>query len=83
MMIKATCDHSRHQKYGKTRKGEQRYKCNALRGKFGSNAQAKPLGKMSVPVADAKLALRLLVEGNSVRATCRITGLDKAHDPAN
>ncbi len=33
---------------------------------------------MYVPVSDSKLALRLLVEGNSVRATARITGLDKA-----
>jgi IS1 family transposase len=32
---------------------------------------------MQVPVADAKLALRLLVEGNSIRATARITGIDK------
>jgi IS1 family transposase len=38
---------------------------------------AKPLGPMKISVADAKLALRLLVEGNSVRATARITMLDK------
>ena len=65
-----------HQKYGKTRKGEQRYKCN-LCGHVLFDAQPKPLGEMRVPVADAKLALRLLVEGNSVRATARITSLDK------
>jgi transposase-like protein/IS1 family transposase len=76
MMIQATCDHASHQKYGKTRKGEQRYKCN-LCGHVWFDAQPKPLGEMRVPVAEAKLALRLLVEGNSVRATARITGLDK------
>lgn len=37
----------------------------------------KPLGEMRVDIDDAKLALRLLVEGMSVRATERTTGLDK------
>ncbi len=76
-MIRSTCDHSSSQKYGKTRKGEQRHKCN-LCGAVWCHAQPKLLGEMRVPVADAKLALRLLVEGNSVRGTARITGLDKA-----
>ncbi len=35
----------------------------------------KPLGKMQVPVAEAKLALRMLAEGMSLRATARTTGL--------
>jgi transposase-like protein/IS1 family transposase len=76
-MIKAACDHSSSQKYGKTRKGEQRHKCN-LCGHVWFDALPKPLGTMYVDVADAKLALRLLVEGMSVRATARTTGLDKA-----
>jgi len=76
MMIRATCEHSSHQKYGKTRKGEQRHKCN-LCGHVWFDAQPKPLGKMYLPVDDAKLVLRLLVEGNSIRATERITGVDR------
>lgn len=75
-MIAPACHHGSHQKYGKTRKGEQRYRCN-LCGHVWFDAQAKPLGDMRIEVADAKLALRLLVEGNSVRGTGRITGLDK------
>ena len=77
MMIQATCDHSSHQRYGKTRKGEQRYKCN-LCGAVWFDAQPKPLGEIRIDVAEAKLALRMLVEGSSVRSTARITGLDKA-----
>jgi transposase-like protein/IS1 family transposase len=74
MMI--ACAHAQTQKHGKDRYGNQRYKC-CLCGKRWADAQPKPLGKMSVPVADAKIVLRLLVEGNSVRATERITGVDR------
>ena len=55
------------QKYGKDRHGNQRYNCS-LCGKTFAESQAKPLGNMYIPVADAKLALRLLVEGMSIRA---------------
>lgn len=76
-MIAPACNHEPFQKYGKTRKGEQRYKCN-LCGHVWFDPQPKPFGVMRVPVDDAKRALHLLVEGMSVRATCRTTGLDKA-----
>ena len=70
------CSHLHHQKYGKTRKGEQRYKCN-LCGAVFFDAQPNPLGDMRVPVADAKLVLRLLVEGMSIRSTERTTGIHR------
>jgi transposase-like protein/IS1 family transposase len=73
MMI--ACAHATVKKNGR-RNGLQRYKC-CLCGKRWTEERQKPLGDMRVPVADAKLALRLLVEGNSVRSTARITGLDK------
>ena len=75
MMIQ--CAHESHQKYGKTRKGEQRHRCN-LCGHVWFDGQPKLLGEMRVPVETAKLALRLLVEGMSIRATVRTTGIDKA-----
>ena len=74
MMI--ACAHTMKRKDGKDRHGNQRYKC-CLCGKRFADEQPKPLGNMYTDVADAKLALRLLVEGNSVRGTARITGLDK------
>lgn len=70
------CAHLQRKKDGKDRHGKQRYKCLAC-GKRFSEAKEKPLGAMTVPVDDAKLALRLLVEGMSVRATSRTTGLHK------
>ncbi len=44
-------------------------------GKTWTIREPKPLGDMRVPVADAKLALRLLTEGMSVRGTARTTGM--------
>ncbi len=70
------CAHLQKQKYGKDRHGNQRYKCCQC-GKRFTDELPKPLGNMYVPVADAKLALRLLTEGMSVRATSRTTGIDK------
>jgi IS1 family transposase len=46
-------------------------------GHSWTEAQNKPLGEMKVAIADAKLALRLLLEGNSVRSTERLTGLHR------
>ncbi|MEX0677307.1 MAG: hypothetical protein WD063_09540 [Pirellulales bacterium] len=74
MMIQ--CSHAQHQKYGKTRKGEQRYRCN-LCGHVWFDAQPKPLGKMRIPVESAKLVLNLLTQGMSIRATERTTGIDR------
>ena len=45
--------------------------------KTWTDRQPKPLGSMYVPVADAKMALRLLVEGMSIRATERTTGVGR------
>ena len=44
-------------------------------GKTWTIREANPLGKMQVPLADAKLVLNLLTQGNSIRATTRITGV--------
>jgi transposase-like protein/IS1 family transposase len=77
MMIRATCDHSLSRTNGVDRHGNQRFRCKLCGKTWVEVKPVKPLGDMRIPVADAKLALRLLVEGNSVRATGRITGLDK------
>ena len=74
MMI--VCAHAEKRKHGKDRQGNQRYKCGAC-GKRWTEERKKPLGTMRVPLEKAKLALRLLVEGMSIRATERTTGLHR------
>ncbi len=39
--------------------------------------QPKPLGDMRISLDDAKLVCRLLVEGMSIRATERTTGINR------
>jgi hypothetical protein len=48
-----------------------------LCGKRFSEEQLKPLGTMRVKPDDAKLVLRLLVEGSSIRAAERVTGMNR------
>lgn len=63
-------------KFGKDRYGNQRFQCEACRKTFSDRA-AKPLDEMRLPMAKALLVLKLLTEGNSVRATSRISGVAK------
>lgn len=74
MMI--ACAHTARKRMGKNRNGSQRWRCLSC-GKTWTEAQPKPLGKMLISVDDAKLALRLLAEGSSLRSTARITGLQR------
>src|SRR5258706_2755051 len=60
-------------KWGKANQ-VQRYRCKRCRKTF-SEEQNNPLGDMRISLEKAELALQLLVEGNSIRSTTRITGL--------
>ncbi len=64
-------------KDGKDRKGDQRFKCTECHKRF-SIAKEKLLGAMILDTDRALLCLQLLVEGNSVRATERITGVHRS-----
>jgi transposase-like protein/IS1 family transposase len=75
MMI--ACAHADHRTNGKDRHGNTRFRCKLCGKTWVEVKPVKPLGDMRISVDDAKLALRLLVEGNSVRGTARITGLEK------
>jgi transposase-like protein/IS1 family transposase len=75
-MIVAVCFHDSRQKHGKDRYGVQRYKCNHC-GKTFVEETAKPLGGMRIEMKDAALALNMLLEGMSMRAVSRLTGLDR------
>jgi len=61
-------------KFGKTRDGQQRYRCAECHKTF---SEPKPLAGIATDLKTAAFALRLLLEGTSIRATARLTNLDK------
>jgi transposase-like protein/IS1 family transposase len=61
-------------KFGKDRKGNQRFRCRQCSKTFLA-PQEKPLEGMYLPLQKAELVLRLLLEGNSVSSVERITGV--------
>jgi transposase-like protein/IS1 family transposase len=63
-------------KHGKHRNGLQRFRCNPCKLTF-TEEQDKPLSEMRLPIDKALLCLQLLVEGNSIRSTERITGVHR------
>ncbi len=75
MMI--ACAHATTKKHGRDRHGNQRFRCLSCGKTWVEVQPVKPLGAMYVPVPDAKLALRLLAEGMSIRATERTTGIHR------
>lgn len=76
-MIAPICSHSERRANGKDRHGNTRYRCK-LCGKTWVEVQpVKALGTMRLPLEKAKLALRLLCEGMSIRATERTTGVHR------
>jgi transposase-like protein/IS1 family transposase len=70
------CGHPETKRFGRDRKGNQRYRCLVC-GKVWIEQQPKPLSRMTVPVEKAKMVLRLLVEGSSIRSAERVTGVNR------
>src|SRR5262249_49938197 len=64
------------QRFGKHRNGSRRYRCVPCKRTY-TEARARLFGAMTVDENKALLALQLLVEGNSIRSTERITGIDR------
>ncbi|HWE52279.1 MAG TPA: hypothetical protein VG273_20965 [Bryobacteraceae bacterium] len=62
--------------FGKHRNGLRRFRCGQC-GKTYTEAHQNPLGSMTVPMEKAVLALRMLLEGSSVRSVERITELHR------
>jgi transposase-like protein/IS1 family transposase len=75
-MIVASCQHENSIKRGKDRKGNQRMKCTQC-GKFFLANVAKPIGDMRISMKQATVVLGMLVEGMSIRAIERITGIHR------
>lgn len=59
-------------RFGKDRKGNQRFRCLSCGKTFTTQER---VGGMYLPMEKAVLCLQLLVEGNSLRSTERITGV--------
>jgi transposase-like protein/IS1 family transposase len=64
-------------KFGKNRNGSQRFRCAKCAKTFSSEAQAKPLSDMRLPMEKATAVLQLLLEGMSIRSAERITGVHR------
>jgi len=73
-MIAPVCQHENRKKHGRDRKGNQRWKCPKCGSTFTSN-DARPLGDMRTDMADAVKVLGMLLEGMSIRACSRLTGI--------
>ena len=72
----AECCGRRMARFGKDRRGQQRLRCGAC-GRTASVVATRLFGTMTVAEDKALLALQLLVEGNSIRSTERIAGIDR------
>jgi len=73
-MITLACQHTESKKHGRDRKGNQRFRCKNCGVTYIDNAPL-PLGNMRIDLDNAVMALNLLLEGMSVRATSRLTGM--------
>ncbi len=71
----AACD-MRCQRFGTHRNGLRRFRCPQCRKTY-TESHRLTLGEMYISEEKALLALQLLIEGNSIRSTMRITGLDQ------
>jgi transposase-like protein/IS1 family transposase len=74
-MIVISCQHENTKKHGTDRKGNQRHRCLDC-GKTFAEETAKPLGNMRIGIKQAVAAIGMLMEGMSIRATSRLTGMD-------
>lgn len=64
------------QRFGTHRNGLRRFRCPECKRTF-TESHRLTLGEMYAPKEKVALALQLLLEGNSIRSTMRITGLDQ------
>jgi transposase-like protein/IS1 family transposase len=79
-MIAPICKHERTKKHGRNRNGTQRVRCLDCGATLTielAPERPKLFGEMRVSIEDSKTVLHLLTEGSSIRATSRLTGIDK------
>jgi transposase-like protein/IS1 family transposase len=73
-MIAPACKHETRKKHGKDRKGNQRWKCCLCGVTFVSD-ERRPLADMRIDMGEAVKVLNMLLEGMSIRACSRLTGM--------
>ena len=76
-MIVISCQHGDYRTNGVDRHGNTRFRCKHCGKTWVEAAPANPLGDMRIALDDAKLGLRLLTQGMSIRATERTTGIHR------
>ncbi len=70
------CTHPNFKKAGKHSNGAQRFKCKDCGKRFVDESN-KPLGNMRVDVDKAMMVIGMLLEGTSIRACERLTGMNR------
>ena len=75
-MIVQACQHADATKHGRDRKGQQRWKCRGCGDTFTSDHK-RPLGDMRIDMDKATTVLGMLLEGISIRACERLTGMKR------
>lgn len=73
-MIAPACNHSEFKKHGRNATGKQRFRCKCCGHSWLEDKQ-EPLGSMRISLKDACTVLGMLLEGMSIRATSRLTGI--------
>ena len=71
------CQHGTAVKAGTTNADSQRFRCRDCGAKFTQPKPEGPLGRHTTTLDNAERILTLLVEGMSVRAISRVTGVEK------
>jgi transposase-like protein/IS1 family transposase len=64
------------QSFGRHRNGLRRFRCHQCKRTY-TEAHELTLGQMYLPKDKVDLVIQLLIEGNSIRSTQRITGVDQ------
>lgn len=64
------------QRFGRNRNGSRRYRCNVCRRTF-TDPQDETPDRRRLPREQAIACLRMLLEGNSLRSTARLTGISR------
>lgn len=76
-MIAPACRHENVKRFGHDRHGHQRFRCKDC-GLTWIEKSPQPIGNMRIDHRKAVLALRMLLEGNSLRSVERLLGISHA-----
>jgi transposase-like protein/IS1 family transposase len=72
-----SCEHNKLTKHGKDRKGCQRWKCANCGTTVTNDSHKRPLASMRIDPDKAAAVLGMLLEGMSIRAVERTTGMNR------